>query len=105
MTKKEKIVYLQKIKKYLKLNKLCDLYNNSHNSKIDYNNLRVVINETSETRLSEEKLSNFIDFINNFFINEILLTVQDKPTDTNEICKIIIKNAEQACKEIREMNK
>lgn len=105
MTKKEKIVYLQKIKKYLKLNKLCDLYNNSHNSKIDYNNLRVVINETSETRLSEEKLSSFIDFINNFFINEILLTVQDKPTDTNEICKIIIKNAEQACKEIREMNK
>ena len=105
MTKKEKIVYLQKIKKYLKLNKLCDLYNNSHNSKIDYNNLRVVINETSETRLSEEKLSSFIDFINNFFINEILLTVQDKPTDTNEICKIIIKNAEQTCKEIREMNK
>lgn len=105
MTKKEKIVYLQKIKKYLKLNKLCDLYNNSHNSKIDYNNLRVVINETSETRLSEEKLSSFIDFINNFFINEILLTVQDKPSDTNEICKIIIKNAEQACKEIREMNK
>ena len=81
------------------------MYNNSHNSKIDYNNLRVVINETSETRLSEEKLSSFIDFINNFFINEILLTVQDKPTDTNEICKIIIKNAEQACKEIREMNK
>lgn len=105
MTKKEKIVYLQKIKKFLKLNKLCDLYNNSHNNKIDYNNLRVVINETSETRLSEEKLTSFIDFINLFFITEILLTANNKSVDINIICKIITNNAEQTCKEIREINK
>lgn len=105
MNKKEKILYLQKIKKYLKLNKLCELYNDTHDSKIDYNNLRVMVNMTSGTRLSEERLDSFIKFINDFFINQILLTRQDAAVNLEQICKIITDNTEVTCKKIKEICK
>ena len=105
MDKKEKILYLQKIKKYLKLNKLCELYNNTHKNKIDYNNLRVMVNMTSDTRLSEERLDSFIKFINEFFLNQIVLNKQYYSVDLEQICRIVTENAEDVCKKIREIDK
>ena len=103
MNKKEKILYLQKIKKYLKLNKLCELYNESHENKIDYNNLRVMVNMTSDTRLSEERLNSFIIFINDFFKDEIMLTKNDINIDLEQICRIITDDAKETCKKIKEI--
>ncbi len=105
MNKKEKILYLQKIKKYLKLNKLCELYNHTHENKIDYNNLRVVINMTSDTRLSEERLDSFIKFINDFFLTQIILSKQNANIDLEQICEIVTENAKDVCKKIREIDK
>ncbi len=72
MNKIDKINYLSKIVKYINLYSVCNLYNETNSEKIDYNNLRVVINKQSLTRLSDNKLDSFINFLQNNFINDIL---------------------------------
>lgn len=104
MNKQEKILYLQKIKLYLKLSKLCDLYNSSHKEKIDYNNLRVMVNGQSDTRLSEKKLDSFITFINDFFLKDILLHSLTNTHNIDSICNIIMTTATETCKRIKRCN-
>ena len=72
MNKEEMIVYLGRIKKYLNLRQICQLYNYEHeDTPIDYNNLRQVVNRNSTTRLSEEKLRFFILFLHERLFVEI----------------------------------
>ena len=72
MDKKQKILYLKKIHTYFNLTALCALYNSIESEKIDYNNLRLMINEKSSTRVKEAKIDKFIDFIQNHFALTIL---------------------------------
>ena len=63
MDKNEIIEYLSGILPYINLSAICKLYNENTQDIIDYNNLRVVLNGRSKTRLSESKLNNFIKFV------------------------------------------
>lgn len=104
MSKKEMIDYLKKIKPYINLRSVCNMYNKSHfDNSIDYNNLRVVINETSITRLSEDKLHSFILFL----FNELYIDIFecDKATisiSEKRIEMIIRDHVENMKKEIME---
>ena len=66
MNKAEMITYLKKIRPFINLSAVCENYNSYYPEyKIDYNNLRAVLNEVSLTRVSEKKLFAFITFIKN----------------------------------------
>lgn len=72
MNKNEIIEYLNRIKPYINLTAICKLYNTENSQNIiDYNNLRVVLNGTSKTRLSESKLNNFVEFVYKFLYIKI----------------------------------
>ena len=71
MNKNEIIEYLNKIKPFINLTAICKLYNEQTLDIIDYNNLRVVLNGKSETRLSEIKLKNFLKFVYKFLYVKI----------------------------------
>lgn len=81
MNKIDKIDYLKSIVKYLNLSKVCELYNKVNpEEKIDYNNLRVVINKQSISRLSEEKLDKFITFLIDYIILKVFKFKDSKET-------------------------
>ena len=64
MKRNEIIEYLNDIKVYLSLQKICDLYNGIYvNQQIDYNNLRWVLNGKKPSRVSDERLENFHNFL------------------------------------------
>lgn len=64
MKRNEIIAYLNEIKPFLNLKKVCEFYNNVNESlQIDYNNLRAVLNETHPTRLSDERVQRFYLFL------------------------------------------
>jgi hypothetical protein len=105
MNRIDKIDYLSKVVKYINLYSVCNLYNETHDEKIDYNNLRAVINKQSITRLSDYKLDSFINFLQNYFINDILKV--NMPTDQcvskDEIIEKLKEHNEEFYKKIREI--
>ncbi len=80
MNKDDKIDYIANIARYLNLSAVCNKYNQMYADKIDYNNLRVVIKRQSTTRLSEDKLDNFIKFLRNDFLLDIfnITSIEEK---------------------------
>ncbi len=94
MSKTEMINYLNKIRPFLNLKAVCEDYNQYAPSNcLDYNNLRVVLNGISSTRVSEEKLYSFILYIRNVLLKNTF--------DFDEHCHRIQIN-EQAITEIIE---
>lgn len=83
MNKEEKIEYLNRIRPYINLKAVCEDYNQKHTPPIDYNNLRAVLNGVSMTRLSEDRLTSFIDYLytdlyrNIFIVESASFFVQD----------------------------
>lgn len=66
---REKIIdYLNNTIKYINLSAVCDLYNKTTGNKLDYNNLRVSIKKQSNTRVSDENLLSFINFLKSDFL-------------------------------------
>lgn len=63
MSKDKQIEYLNAIKPYINLKQICEDYNRFSSIQIDYNNLRAVLNGISKTRLSEDKLNSFIQYL------------------------------------------
>ena len=103
--KDEQIQYLNKIKPFINLKAVCDDYNRLNNSPIDYNNLRAVLNDISKTRLSEEKLTSFINYLYQHLYADIF-NVYDTSLDVRQasINKIVTtyasKMSEAIIKEI-----
>lgn len=71
MNKEEQIKYLKKIKPYINLKAVCDNYNHKNNNSIDYNNLRAVLNGVSKTRVSNEKLTSFVNYLYQYLYLEV----------------------------------
>ena len=71
MGKERRIQYLNQIKPFINLRAVCNDYNSKNDSSIDYNNLRAVLNGVSKTRLSEEKLESFINYLYQYLYVEI----------------------------------
>lgn len=91
MTKIEIITQINQMKKYINLSMLCKEYNkNNEFFKIDYNNLRNVLNGQNTTKLSEDKLCSFYDFIQNEFLANVLNLDRDNylilRKDVFELC-------------------
>jgi hypothetical protein len=107
MTKNEKIEYLKTIRKYFKLVSLCRLYNELATNKIDYNNLRETINNSSSNRISEERIDEFITFINNYFIPKILTLPQHKAQElyVKNINQDFINSVKHLCHDLEEKYK
>lgn len=103
MNKSEKIDYLNSIKRYLNLSALCELYNKTSKEYIDYNNLRIVLNGNSETRLSEKKLDAFIEFLHVELFDKIFKVGEWKLIiNQNQIDSIIEKHAKNLKNELTE---
>lgn len=105
MNNEEKIKYLNDIKPYINLTGLCDLFNEINGYKrINYNNLRSVINGISKTRVSDEELGAFIAFIQNYFAKKILLLECNNTYKIkNSINNIISQRTNDIIKEIEEI--
>lgn len=106
MNKDKQIEYLNKIKPFINLKAVCENYNQLNNNAIDYNNLRAVLNGVSKTRLSEEKLTSFINYlyeylyVDIFEVYDISLTAKQK-----KISNIISTYAKKIDEEIiKELN-
>lgn len=86
-TKIEMIEYLARLKPYLNLSQLCESYNSQceFKDKIDYNNLRNVINKTHINRLSEEKLYKFIEYNKELFFTYMFSKEEEKDYILNKI--------------------
>ena len=97
MNKDEKIDYLNTVVRFLNLSAVCDLYNQkNNNNKIDYNNMRVVLKRQSTSRLSEEKLDSFIQFLHNYLIPSVFEhNAQIHTTVKKETTKRITKKIEE----------
>ena len=91
MEKNEIIEYLNRIKPYINLSAICKLYNENTKDVVDYNNLRVVLNGKSNTRLSENKLKNFIKFIYKFLYPNIFKVYDTSLLLENKIITDIMK--------------
>jgi len=89
MDKNEIVEYLNRIKPYINLSAICKLYNENTQDVIDYNNLRVALNGTSKTRLSESKLKNFIKFVYKFLYPKIFNVYETSFLSENEVIKNI----------------
>lgn len=83
--------YLNRIKPYINLSSICKLYNENAQDVVDYNNLRVVLNGKSNTRLSESKLKNFIKFIYKFLYPNIFKVYNTSLLLENKVIAGIIK--------------
>lgn len=77
--KEEQIHYINKIKPFINLKAVCEDYNRLNNSPIDYNNLRAVLNGVSKTRLSEEKLTSFINYLYQHLYAEVFNVYEAAP--------------------------
>lgn len=107
MNKTDLIAYINKIKPFLNLKAVCDDYNSKTNNIIDYNNLRAVLNGVSKTRLSEDRLKSFIEYMyKDLFINTFdvyKLKNEQKNRRINEIVNHYINQMEKAIiKEFRD---
>lgn len=103
MNKDEAITYLNSIRPFINLKAVCEDYNRKGNPQIDYNNLRAVLNGVSESRLSESRISSFIDYL----FNDLYLETFKAQDNTNMITKerassIIFSLAEKISKAITE---
>ena len=102
MKKEEQINYLKKIKPFINLKAICNDYNQKYNNAIDYNNLRTVLNDVSKTRLSEEKLNSFIDYLYQYLYIEVFdvcnISLSQKQT---RISNIIHAYAQKLDEEIK----
>ena len=103
MNKSKKIEYLNSIKEFLNLSALCKLYNEKNNDYIDYNNLRVVLKGTHETRLSEKKIDSFIDFLHVELFDKIFKIREWKLImNQNQINSVIEKHTKNLKEELIE---
>lgn len=105
LIKEEQIEYLNKIRPFINLKAVCEDYNRLNNNSIDYNNLRAVLNGVSKTRLSEEKLSSFINYLYQHLYAEIFNACSVYPTIkqtsiTDIVSVYALKMSEAIIKEI-----
>lgn len=90
MSKDRQIEYINRIKPFINLKAICEDYNSKTDSPIDYNNLRAVLNGISTTRVSQEKLNCFIDYLyNDLFINVFEINNLDYSINVDAIDYII----------------
>ena len=94
MNKDESIQYLQKIRPFLNLTAICADYNKHNPSNyIDYNNLRIVLNGKSHTRLSSTKLDSLIKYLFTTLYQDIFETETLKVSFYNDtITSIVTEN-------------
>lgn len=102
MGKSEIIEYLNNIRPYINLKSICESYNKNTAEVLDYNNLRVVLNGQSTTRVSEEKLACFMNFIHKFLYTQIFDVYNTNFfVEKNRIENIIEKHLKNISKEIK----
>ena len=103
MDKEAAIVYLNSIRPFINLKAVCADYNSKGNPPIDYNNLRAVLNGVSESRLSESRISSFVDYLYNDLYPMVFKT-QNRVNSINKdrISSIIFTCAEEISKAITE---
>ncbi len=103
MTRLELIRYLNRVKPYMNLSALCHHYNRLHSDfSIDYNNLRVTLNNKAPYRLSTEKLQAFVDFLQTD-IFEKQFKLKFNSLDQHSVLKSVIeKNADTLLNSILE---
>lgn len=104
MNKESSIEYLNKIKPFINLSAICENYNlNNSKNQIDYNNLRVVLNGQSYTRLSEDKLSAFVMYVRNKLFVDVFEMKQPVTSYSQEkVCNIITQYSQKMISEILE---
>lgn len=106
MNKKQQIDYLNKIKPFINLKAVCDDYNQKTPNTIDYNNLRAVLNGVSKTRVSEDKLNSFINYLYHYLYTEVFsvydISLSKKQTTISNIILTYAKKMDEAItKELR----
>ncbi|MBQ2719280.1 MAG: hypothetical protein IJF73_04350 [Clostridia bacterium] len=93
MSKTEMINYLNKIRPFLNLKAVCENYNDyAPDNPLDYNNLRVVLNGISPTRVSKEKLLCFVMYIKNVLLKNVFdfgNNYEDEQDTKKDVAKII----------------
>ena len=104
MNKQSSIEYLNKIKPFINLSAICENYNsNNQENQIDYNNLRVVLNGQSYTRLSEEKLSAFVIYVRNkLFVDVFEMNQSTISYSQEKVCDVITRYSKRMISEILE---
>lgn len=104
MKRSEIISYLNEIKPFLNLKKVCEMYNEfNSNFQIDYNNLRAVLNDTHPTRLSEERIQHFYVFlINDLFQDVFKISTIENIKSMTILVKEIEDSFLQVLEEVKE---
>jgi len=96
------VKYLNEIWRYIRLSEICKEYNISYpENTIDYNNLRNVINGTAPTRLSEDKLLSFYDFLMKQIFQE-KFKIKSNELNTIKIKQIIQDKTSEMMSEVSE---
>ena len=102
MNKQMIVEYLNEIRQYINLLKICNEYNDTYpENTIDYNNLRNVIKGIAPNRLSEEKMLSFYDFL----IKDIFqqkFKIESNELSTFKIEQIIQKKTSEMLNEVSE---
>jgi len=90
--------YLNKIYPYLNISAVCQKYNESHEKRIDYNNLRSFVKNADDTKLSIDRLEEFINFIKHDIGFELILQKENEDIikkHIHELKQEIIKTIEK----------
>ena len=106
MNKAESIQYLNQIRPYINLKAICEDYNKRGNPPIDYNNLRAVLNGVSESRLSESRINQFVEYLfSDLYIDTFKMNQTNNETRKTTVSNIILSYAEEISQAIiKELN-